>query len=141
SDPITKEEILKTRQHLGKVFEPLFKSMRTHQPEILVGSSGSFESFAEIIAARNRQTQLLDAVQSTEIPFSEFNDIYDQIVNSSRRERLLIPGLLEMRVDMIVLASIMIQLILEKANFKSILMSKYALKEGLLWSHYNKQTT
>ena len=141
SDPITQEEVEATRAYLNSVFRPLFRSLEIHQPAILAGSSGSFETFAEILAAKNNETLLLESVHSYEIPPSSFREIYSSLIAGNRRQRLMIPGMLEMRVDMIVLASIMIDLIIEKSEINSIIMSKFALKEGVLWAHLNRQTT
>ena len=41
-------------------------------------------------------------------------------------------GLIKMRVDMIVLASICTQFILKRYDLKEMALSKYALKEGAL---------
>ncbi|HEX8546847.1 MAG TPA: phosphatase, partial [Cytophagaceae bacterium] len=50
----------------------------------------------------------------------------------TREERMHIPGMIEMRVDMIVVASILTSYILQKLKLKHIRISTYALKEGVL---------
>ena len=141
SDPIKTSEISAAIDYLEKKFEPLFKSINKHLPLMLVGSSGSFETFAEILAEKNNETAFLERTHSYEIPLRQFRSILEVILQSDRRQRMQIPGMLHMRVDMIVLASIMIDLIVRKGKFKTMMMSKFALKEGLLWAHFNRQTT
>ena len=45
-----------------------------------------------------------------------------------------IPGMIEMRVDMIVVACCLIKFILDRYTFKQIRVSSYSLKEGVLAS-------
>ena len=42
------------------------------------------------------------------------------------------PGMIEMRVDMIVVASVLLNFILQKYRFKKIRVSSHSLKEGML---------
>jgi exopolyphosphatase/guanosine-5'-triphosphate,3'-diphosphate pyrophosphatase len=49
-----------------------------------------------------------------------------------REERLKIPGMIPMRVDMIVVASTLIDFILRYIPVQSITCSHYALKEGAI---------
>jgi exopolyphosphatase/guanosine-5'-triphosphate,3'-diphosphate pyrophosphatase len=52
------------------------------------------------------------------------------LVTKNRAERLLIPGMIAMRVDMIVVASCLIDFILQRLQVESIRCSHYSLKEG-----------
>ncbi len=45
-----------------------------------------------------------------------------------------IPGMIELRVDMIVVAVVLIGYLLEHYNMKRLRVSSYALKEGVLSS-------
>jgi len=54
------------------------------------------------------------------------------LLPSTFEERMEMPGLIFMRTDMIVLGTILVNLVLEKANIKNLYLSKYALKEGVL---------
>ena len=50
----------------------------------------------------------------------------------NRAQRLEIPGMIEMRVDMIVVACCLIKFLLDHSSFKAIRVSSYSLKEGVL---------
>ncbi|MEQ8237741.1 MAG: hypothetical protein RIA69_00945, partial [Cyclobacteriaceae bacterium] len=50
----------------------------------------------------------------------------------NRKERLAIPGMIPLRVDMIVVASVLIQFIFNTCQLNQIRVSAYALKEGVL---------
>lgn len=60
--------------------------------------------------------------------------IYNDLITKNRSERMQIPGMIEMRVDMIVVACCLIRYLLEAYHFSNIRVSSYALKEGVLAS-------
>jgi len=66
-------------------------------------------------------------------PLDELPSLLKILVQSTRVERLLMPGMLEMRADTLQVSALQIQLILDRINFTTMLLSGYALKEGV-WS-------
>ncbi len=62
----------------------------------------------------------------------DFDTIYQDILRSTKEERMQMPGLIAMRVDMIVVSSILLNLIIESLNIKRVRSSTYSLKEGIL---------
>ena len=56
----------------------------------------------------------------------------DALIHKPIDERRAIPGMIEMRVQMIVVASVLIQYVLTLSPFSNIFTSRYALKEGVL---------
>jgi exopolyphosphatase/guanosine-5'-triphosphate,3'-diphosphate pyrophosphatase len=67
-----------------------------------------------------------------------FYEIYNDLVKKDRAQRMQIPGMIEMRVDMIVVACCMIKYILSRHPFNRIRVSTYALKEGVLSTIINE---
>jgi exopolyphosphatase/guanosine-5'-triphosphate,3'-diphosphate pyrophosphatase len=63
-----------------------------------------------------------------ELTTADFYKIHQELIVKNRADRLSIPGMLEMRVDMIVVASCLIEYILEINKFDSINVSTYSLK-------------
>ena len=47
---------------------------------------------------------------------------------------MAIPGMIEMRVDMIVVASILVDFVTQNCNLNKIRVSSYSLKEGVLFN-------
>ncbi len=97
----------------------------------MVGASGTFETLCDIHA---HQQQLTVAGDACELPISvdSFSDILQELLRKNRTERLAISGMVEMRVDMIVVAAWLIRFVLYKINIKAMRVSSYALKEGVL---------
>ncbi|NQZ76190.1 MAG: hypothetical protein HRT61_08775 [Ekhidna sp.] len=57
-----------------------------------------------------------------------------KLIQKTRAERLAVPGMIAMRVDMIVVACILVDQIIRKLNIENIRVSAYALKEGILFN-------
>jgi exopolyphosphatase/guanosine-5'-triphosphate,3'-diphosphate pyrophosphatase len=111
--------------------QPLFEACELYGPKTLIGSSGTFDTLSEIYQKKiDKYTQ----EHRTELPISQNGmiQIFHEIISKNKEERLLIPGMIALRVDMIVVASILIQFILKKTGLKTTRISSYALKEGVL---------
>lgn len=132
SDPYTKEEIENIIQHFKKELQELFLHLKKYKPSVLVGCSGSFESFAEII--NHAQHLQLDWKSITYYPFksADLQWLYQILIGSTMQQRLQIKGLLSFRADTIVLSIILVNEIIKNATFNKVLLSCYALKEGVL---------
>lgn len=129
-DPLLPVEMAQISQYLEIQLAPLFDELAKHQPETLVGSSGSFDTLSEIYCSKLGVP--FPKVPETPLTIAGFETIFDELLHKTRSERLAIPGMIEMRVDMIVVACCLIQFLLKKHSFKSIRVSAYSLKEGVL---------
>lgn len=130
-DPISTKSIHNLFDYLEVELATLFDAIATHNPTLLIGSSGTFDTLSEIYCQKN---QLVTAGDMKELPFpiNEFESIYQELISKNRSERLKIPGMIEMRVDMIVVATVLIKYILNRHSFEQMRVSTYALKEGVL---------
>jgi exopolyphosphatase / guanosine-5'-triphosphate,3'-diphosphate pyrophosphatase len=130
-DPIRPEEIEKLQMYLEDKLRPLFVELNFHQPRTLVGSSGTFDTLSEIFCVRNN---LHYQPEHGETPFAliAFDGIHKELIAKDRRDQLQIPGMIDLRVDMIVVASCLIRFLLDRYPFEQIRVSTYSLKEGVL---------
>ena len=131
SDPMKEEEIKKLNQYLDTQLQSLERAIKEYNPTILIGASGSFDTVAEINCQMNG-TVFHGAHRELDLKLEEYEKIHNQIVGSTKEERLKIPGMIEMRVDMIVVACCLIQFILKLQQPDKIRVSTASLKEGLL---------
>lgn len=123
-EPILKSEIEALNTFLNTKLGGLFEAINTYQPHTLLGASGTFESLVSIHSKRNHD------YESLQIPFSFFHEFKEEIILSTKEDRLNIAGLLPMRVEMIVVATLLIEKILFN-SFTKIIATKNALKEGM----------
>jgi len=131
SDPIQSTEILQVEQYLEKNLEPLFQACAQFLPTGLIGSSGTFDTLSEIYQWKKGIKPVPD---HSELPFDliDFDEIYGDVIHKNREERLKIPGMIPLRVDMIVVALILVKLIIQRVDIPFLRISAYALKEGVL---------
>lgn len=129
-DPIYREEIAKLEGLLDNQLVSLVHAMEQYNPLVLIGSSGTFDTLSEIHCFG--QGEATDNQSERPLSIDGFHVIHEKIISSTRAERLTIPGMIEMRVDMIVVASCLINYLLRRFAINQIRVSAYALKEGVL---------
>jgi len=132
SDPITDKQIAEINTYLKEQLQPLFEAVQKYPVTELIGSSGSFDSLAEMIAHRFYTPEILDGKTEYTFNLDDCAAVYDIILKSTREERLKMKGLVEMRVDMIVISSIIVYFVLTSFEIKNMRLSTYALKEGVI---------
>ena len=128
ADPLSLEDQLRIGGHLDFHLEPLWAVMDRHWPTTLVGSAGSFDTLAAMVAGTEGRP--LSEEEMT-LPFTHiaFDALKDRLMGMNRAERMLVPGLPEHRVDTIPYALIVVERVLMR-GITDLRWSRYALKEG-----------
>lgn len=133
TDPIPAQEIDQLNRYFTTQLSPLFNALDQWKPETLIGSSGTFDTLSDIYCIKHNLNKGADDIE-TPLTLQGFYDIYTELLIKNREARMAIPGMIEMRVDMIVVACCLINFLLGQYSFKQIRVSTYALKEGILAS-------
>ncbi|OOG78455.1 exopolyphosphatase [Algoriphagus sp. A40] len=128
-DPILPEEVNKLETYCLEKLQPLIEAIQKFKPTGLVGASGTFDTLTDIYFESMLQCKLTGQ-HVFELPTLEFDRIFEMLKTKNREERLKIPGMIAMRVDMIVVASCLIEFILRYVPVEAIVCSFYSLKEG-----------
>ncbi len=139
SDPISPKEIKKARSFLEDHLKGLIEELTEFNIRFMVGSSGSFETLGAMIALQNGDILSSQKLNSYRFAPGDFQKVHPQILGNSRRKRLAIPGMDPLRVDMIGMASILINLLLERLPVEQMMVSLYAMKEGILFSYIEEE--
>ncbi|NJO02374.1 MAG: phosphatase [Bacteroidia bacterium] len=141
TDPISELDIQRMEIYLESQLLELSMMSFNYGPKVMIGASGAFDTLSEIEYRREHGDEhIYDFVDEFHhlrvkehvLSIDDFHYICQDIVRNDRDQRLQIPGMIEMRVDMIVVATILIRFILEKLDLDCIRVSSYALKEGYL---------
>lgn len=136
SDPIKNEEIEEIYEFLAGNLQDLFDHLKKNQINILVGASGSFETFVTMINQLDvDETVCVLKDNSTELSIQDFLFLNKKLADSTLKERKNMKGLEPMRIEMIVLASLFVKFILENHDFKQLIQSNFSLKEGVVYEH------
>jgi exopolyphosphatase/guanosine-5'-triphosphate,3'-diphosphate pyrophosphatase len=132
-DPIPAESIAAEKAYLQETLQPLTEAANRYKPAYLVGASGTFDTLCDIDALSKGDTsRMQQQPAASSLLVEDFYNIYHDLLRKNHDERLAIPGMLEMRVDMIVLATIAVDFVLQTYKLPKIKVSAYALKEGVL---------
>ncbi len=130
-DPILPDEVTEVNTYLSVALKPLDAAIRRFQPQTLIGSSGTFDTLSEMYHIHKGISYQPDSPE-TRLTIECFHQTFRALKNKNRAERLQIPGVIEMRVDMIVVACCLIKFLLDHHSFEAIRVSTYSLKEGAL---------
>jgi exopolyphosphatase/guanosine-5'-triphosphate,3'-diphosphate pyrophosphatase len=133
SDPITPAEVEALDLYFAKELTEVFDALAVHQPHVLIGSSGTFDTLSDIFCIQHDIHKTPEEIE-TPLSLEGFYEIYEELLHKTRAERMQIPGMIEMRVDMIVVACCLVRYILEHHTFNRIRVSTYSLKEGVFAS-------
>jgi exopolyphosphatase/guanosine-5'-triphosphate,3'-diphosphate pyrophosphatase len=125
-DPMSLNDIEKVETYLEERCAPFFKQ---HLPTVLIGSSGSFETFYELM-----EESIFDSKShAIEVDRKRFVHMLEQIMASTQAERDQNPHIIAIRKKMAPLAAIKTRWVLRQANIQQIYISPYSLKEGVLF--------
>jgi exopolyphosphatase / guanosine-5'-triphosphate,3'-diphosphate pyrophosphatase len=113
----------------------LHNAVHQYRPVCLVGSSGSFDTLNDMFHHSISGKGPDKNQAGFEYPISEFYKAFEQLVFQNKEERLKIPGMIPLRVEMIVVAMILIAYLIRTFEIKTIKISNYALLEGAVYKH------
>ena len=132
TDPISPRSVGALKDYLEDQLLPLTNAVHQYAPVSIIGSAGSFETLIDLFYMKT-QGHLPPLEQSYfELPISEFYDSFLKLVSRNHEERMALAGMIELRVDMIVVGVCLIDFILKRFAIQQIKVSTYALKEGVL---------
>lgn len=131
-DPIEPASIEALNLYLENTLTELFKVVKETPVNNLIGSSGAFESFAELIETERSDSFDLKRIKTYDFDEEELLTVTDQLILSSHTEREGNKHIIPVRVDMIVVASLITRYIMQKLDIKNVSLCTYSLKEGVL---------
>ena len=139
-EPISENDVERLYQFLDERLAPLSEALVRYQPEVLAGCAGTFDTLSDIFEIRNN-------IPSTKGKFegnfdkSAFVPIFQELKSKTYEERMRIPGMTPLRAEMIVMATCLINWVLSKHLFKKMRISRYAMKEGILFNLMYRNTS
>jgi exopolyphosphatase/guanosine-5'-triphosphate,3'-diphosphate pyrophosphatase len=132
SDPLSPSDKQSIIHHVDQTLTDLIEVCQVHNPQTLIGSAGAFESFAEMLMIRKHQH--IGELNSGLLDVNGYSQLAEQIIKSTHHERAHLEGLIPLRVDMIVIAALLVNYVLENTNIKNLGLSTNDLKVGVLYS-------
>jgi exopolyphosphatase / guanosine-5'-triphosphate,3'-diphosphate pyrophosphatase len=132
ADPVTRADLAAFDRLLAGELDGMVQQCLRHGVTTMVGSSGSFDSFIEMIWASKGIVCLSNEVLTVRFDMNDLRALNIRLLSMDFNQRIAVPGLVEMRVDTIHLASHMVQWVVGRCSISEVLLSTYALKEGVI---------
>ncbi|MDR3185109.1 MAG: hypothetical protein LBT49_06880 [Prevotellaceae bacterium] len=126
-DPVTSKEAKQIRTYLNQEMPALWQALAHYNITTLVGSSGSFDTYRALLTGAAKEKE-----PSYVIELSAFAELYRRLLHTTAAERMAMKGMTPVRVDFIVPAAILTNLVIERAGIKKIIQCSYSLREGVM---------
>lgn len=139
SDPITQQEIEAVEDYIKDELGLLYDAFLKYPCDTLIGSSGSFDTIAGMVAAIHHPHLDMNKVMTYHIEMDFVEELHHRFLKSTHAEREKMERMDLHRVEMIVLASIFINFIVREFNIKSFWQCAFALKEGTIYQILRNQ--
>ncbi len=126
SDPLTITDVFHIEKWLDTHAGTFFKNRKE---KVLIGASGSFETFYELI----HNEQFPEKNKSIEISIDHLTEILEQIISSTQEERDRNEWIIPIRKKMAPIAAVKTRWVLNQIPATKIFISPYSLKEGVIF--------
>jgi exopolyphosphatase/guanosine-5'-triphosphate,3'-diphosphate pyrophosphatase len=130
-DPIGKHTLDKMEADLTSAIEEVFSTVGREGIKTLIGCSGSFETFSDVLAHRDGTFE--ETVTQSTLAYDRegLDGLLNELIGSTRIEREAMDGMAAMRVNMIVMSAILVRMVLRNTEIAQVKLSRYSLKEGV----------
>lgn len=138
NDPITKDEITALEDHYRTQLTEVAQSFAMHRGDILIGSSGTMENIALMVADDNKFSPSM-SVNELRFTAEEFFKLYDNVIGMDADERSKLKGLDEKRINLLPAGLVLMRYVLKTFGIKEIKISTQALREGIIIRYINQE--
>jgi exopolyphosphatase/guanosine-5'-triphosphate,3'-diphosphate pyrophosphatase len=128
SDPISSDEQTAIENMLSAELKDLIDACESFKPSVLIGSAGAFETYASLL----NENIDLNGIAFLKLELPAYQQLATRLISYTHEERANLKGMIPLRVDMIVIASIITNYIISKCELQSLYLSTYDLKMGVL---------
>ncbi|MCX7650287.1 MAG: hypothetical protein N2050_07025 [Flavobacteriales bacterium] len=117
---------------LQETLRPLQAVVQEYRPSVLVGSSGTFDTFEDMLEAQG----LLMRREGNWSGYSEnaCANLCEKLLDCDLEGRLRMPGITAFRAEMLPAAAQLVLILLSMNSFQEVRTCHFAIKEGILFS-------
>lgn len=132
NDPITRKEVKKIQREINHQLDTL---QWLKKPEgLLVGLGGTIRNLAKIEASRVGYP--LQRIGGFRLSLAILDELVDLLISLPVSQRQQLRGLKSDRADIILAGALVLQAVMNRYEFPSILISPNGLREGLFFEHF-----
>ncbi len=141
SSRLERSEVRECRKYIRGMLAPIVRSTSQFAIDVVVGSSGTISTLANIIRLRRGDTGSAP-LNGTSFTIRELSEVVEDILNAREpEERLQIDGLDPARADIIVAGALILEQIFRELEIASMIVSEFALREGILLDTIEQRRT
>ncbi|MCK9321893.1 MAG: hypothetical protein M0P32_07820 [Bacteroidales bacterium] len=138
SDPLSTNDISIINQILDENLSDMINFCQSLNIDTLIGSSGSYETFANLVKYGFNINNLNEDSPFNVIDIDYFEQIHKKLISYDFEQRKNMPGMEIIRVQLIPIASVITTYLLDKLKIKTLIQSNYSIKEGLIFDYLSK---
>ncbi len=132
-DPIDDISIIQLQSYLVHNIKLVRDALQEFPCETMIGSAGSFETLIDVLKKDLQEPVIPLSEHASEVSLNSFFHFVELITRLNAAERAQLKGMVDFRVEMIVVASILMDVVVKRFKMKRIIASNYSLKEGMLF--------
>ena len=133
TEPISKQSLVNMHSHITETLSSFLADIKQYKIDYLIGASGSFELLDGMTGS-----ELVNG-SFNEVSMDNFNIIHDTIVNADLDQRLKLKNLPVERAKLSPVGLSLMKSIILLFKPKRIMVSSYAMKEGILRELINSE--
>lgn len=138
NDPVSAREIKTLTDYYRANLADVAQSFASNRASMLIGSSGTMENIALMIAYRKNKTPNM-TVNELEFTSEEFFELYDKVIPMDYNQRSKLKGLDEKRISLLPAGLVLVHYVLKNFGIKRVKISSQALREGIILRYINQE--
>jgi len=137
-DPLSPSTIEQIRSHVDQTLQPFLESIRGLPVSYLIGSSGTFKTLGRLVAHHVDDAMGAQSIHGYRFAAALFQPIYQKLMTLPLSQRLRLKGMQAERAPLLPYGAIVVERLLTHLPIQTIIISGYALREGLLYDYAKK---
>jgi len=137
-DPLSPSTIQQIKAHIDQTLQPYLESIRGIEVRYLIGSSGTFKTLGRLVAHHVDDATGAQSIHGYRFAAALFQPIYQKLTTLPLKQRLRLKGMQAERAPLIPYGAIVVERLLAHLPIQTILISGYALREGILYDYARK---
>lgn len=126
TEPIAAAEVEHLQAFLREALSPVRTALQAQPCKDLVGSSGTFDILEQFLGPQRKQQHY------AEVPVEAFLPFYQEIRAMDKTQRHQLPNMPKTRAEMLVVALVLVDVVMDMAGTERLIVSDYAMKEGMI---------
>jgi exopolyphosphatase/guanosine-5'-triphosphate,3'-diphosphate pyrophosphatase len=131
SDPLPKKDEERLESHVREQVAPEAEKVRTTEVEVSIGTSGTILALGGM-AHQMETGRPAETLHHLTVKASTLHDLRQHLLAADFKERLRMPGMDELRADVIPAGAVILDTVLDALGIKELVLCEWALREGIL---------